>query len=237
MSQGTRVLGIATVLLTGCGIHPAEREPTGGAAPCSFWPPPPATSTWTDDLTAPPTDLSFGEVAGHLASALRHAGYATVQPYPVGSQYQHGFAVTTRLERIDEDGTLAPPPERWSAIHPEASNLRWLAGAREMTLPGPGYYRVMLIAFTDLPIGATSRAPAWNEETLMEGPDAPPPLPTARRAAPQFRFGVFIYEYRARRSDNKGSFVASTRLPAVAHVRSSGLSALLTAPSRQQLWK
>src|SRR5699024_3554153 len=157
-----RALGALIVAASACvqPVQMLQRGVGGGAAPCSFWPPPPATVTWTREVDG----RTFGEVAGRLGRSLRDAGYAEQQWFPIGAGYSHGFALITRLERINEDGTPRMS-ERWSSLYPEAANLRWLERAREMTLPAAGRYRVFLVAFTDLPIGPTTRAPAWSHDT------------------------------------------------------------------------
>jgi hypothetical protein len=137
----------------------------------------------------------------------------------------HGFAVTTRLERIDDHGTPKLGLERWSSLYPESANLLWLLRAREPRLPGPGRYRAFLVAFTDLPLGPSSRPEVWNEETLMEASDSPSELPAARRVSSRYRLAFFVYEYRARGAD-RGTFVATPALPAAVHVERAGLAAL-----------
>jgi hypothetical protein len=226
MRPAAGALGIVAALAAGCAepVHLLDRGGGGGTAPCSFWPPPPPTSTLTGDLAATAT---FGQAADRVATALRDAGYAEQQWYPVGAHYLHGFAVTTRLERIDEVGRPRSPSDRWSSLYPEASTLRWLERAHTMPLPLPGRYRVLLLAFTDLPIGETGRAAAWNQQTLMEAPDTPPQLPALRRASSRFRLAFFVYEYERARGDAKGAFVPEATLSAAVHVQASGLSALI----------
>ena len=70
--------------------------------------------------------------------------------------------------------------------------------ARTVPLPGPGRYRVFLVAYTDLPLGQTSAAPTWNEDTVMDWPNAE--HGSSSDAVPARRFssyelGVYEYEY------------------------------------------
>ncbi|HSO35923.1 MAG TPA: hypothetical protein VLT33_25525, partial [Labilithrix sp.] len=125
MSRPLCVLAVTALLASGCAqpLQPFGRAAGGGGPPCAFWPPPPPTSTWMGELDAA-TGRSFGEAAGDLASMLREAGYDALQWYPIGARHDHGFAVTTRLERIDDDGTPRPPSERWSSLYPDAMSLR-----------------------------------------------------------------------------------------------------------------
>lgn len=137
-----------------------------------------------------------------------------------------GFAVSTRLERIGDDGSVVPSIERWLSDDPEAPPLRWLEGARAMTFPRGGRYRVFLIAVTPLPIHEGNRAMRWDETTLMEGAGSPSTIPFARRLGSHQSLAILVYEYVARRS-GEGTFALDTRIPALTHLEMAGLSSLL----------
>ena len=122
-------------------------------------------------------EQKFWQRMGQLAlmtdatKLLRGAGYTDQRWYAIGARYAHGFAVATRLEHVAESG--AANAERWSPQYPDAANLLWLDGATNPRLPGPGRYRVVVVAYTDLPLADAHRAPLWNEQTWMTE-DAPP---------------------------------------------------------------
>ena len=171
-----------------------------------FWPPPASTSLWTTAPEVAAIDEPVGEVAERIVRVLEQAGYGEQRVYPIGAHYEHGFAVTTRLERIRDDATAEALPERWTALYPDAANLLWLRDP-EPRFPRPGRYRVLLLAFTDLSIGGGNRAVHWNEETVMAGPDLPlasARLPVARHVPPAYRIAVYIYEYLSVRPTNGG---------------------------------
>ena len=106
--------------------------------------------------------------------------------------------------------------------------LRWLEGAMEMRLPAPGRYRVLLVAFTDLPFSPVAhRAPRFNEETLMAAADMPAmKFPAAHRAPSEYCVGVYVYVYASESRDGEGAFVASDLLPSTVQMERSGLSPL-----------
>jgi hypothetical protein len=214
-----------------------ERGASAGVSRYSFWPPPPSSTLW---LPAPPSATSrtsLGAVASDLGKSLVEAGYAETRWYPIGSDYQHGFAVTTRLERLDlGSGSNA---ERCSAMYPEPANLRWLMFAQAPSLPRPGQYRALLIAFTDLPMPGGTSAPIWDERTLMDGPGAPERRHVSQSAADrdvtsEYRFGVFEYRYdwdEARKSGRLSRTAGSETVPAwPPAVR--GLAFSVNAPER-----
>jgi hypothetical protein len=230
----TALLSLAAFLSVGCAAQLSlmERRAVAGGPMLSFWPPPESSTTWSASAGLP-SGVSLGESADQVAAALRSAGYTDARWYAIGARYAHGFAVTTRLEKINDDGTPKPPSERWSSRFPEASTLFWLERARRMRLPGPGRYRVFLVAFTDLPIGRTNRAPYWNEDTWMADVAEAPSLASSqsRSVSPTYRVGTYVYAYESDSADGKGELLASDVTPATAHIQSSGLSALIGSSS------
>jgi hypothetical protein len=150
----------------------------------------------------------MGDVAVRVQGALRDAGITTLRWSPIGVGYAHGFVVTTRLERIDDDGAPMKSPDRWSSTFSGAPELSFLAQADEMRLPAAGRYRVLLVAFTDLPVVRPPHsAPRWNEETVLFGQGlSAAGLPYAKRVSADYRIDVFEYEYEAD-SVGEGRFV------------------------------
>ena len=194
----------------GCAEQPHLLAHGATASPCSFWPPPPSSGAWI--VTAPSLqDESLRAVAEGLEVGLRAGGYSEQRWYPIGVGNSHGFAVTTRLEQVD-DATSRGPNGRWSSLYPEAANLKWLRQARSPQLPRPGRYRVLLISYTDLPIGRTSRAPTWDEETVMDWPNADQSFSPRENGLPErspagYRVGIYEYEYLWDNAEARGRLV------------------------------
>jgi hypothetical protein len=96
-------LAAAAVLAvaTGCAEHMQLLQSSEGFETHRlFWPPPPATWTGTGVPTSPDALPTLATAALSLNSTLRQAGYTQLRWYPIGLGHAHGFAVTTRLERI-----------------------------------------------------------------------------------------------------------------------------------------
>ena len=193
------VVGAALSVL-GCAepLHLVDRRASAGVSPYSFWPPPRGSALWLPPLSPAPCEAKLSAVVSQLDARLVGAGYERTRWYPIGSEYQHGFAVTTRLEgatsETDSNG------KRWSAVYPDPASLRWLAFAQTPSLPDRGLHRAFLIAFTDLPMPNGSTAPIWDEQTLMDGPGAPQYRDLAghvseRQLSCRYRFGVYEYLY------------------------------------------
>jgi hypothetical protein len=224
------ILLLSALLAAGCAEHLSLRDSdsAGWSTGYLFWPPPP----WTSSATlAPPEATSVGGVAEQLASVLQHAGYPLPSVYPIGAHWEHGFALTTRLEKIHDDGTPLQA-DRWSDRFRKPASLLWLSGSGEPRLPGPGHYRAWLIALTDLSAsGFTTRPPRWDERTVMAGSGLPSdPFPVTRPVPPGARIVVYAYEYRADDLDGMGELVAADdgQVTAAAQLRAAGLAGLGT---------
>jgi hypothetical protein len=224
------VLVVALGLTVACAEHlgSLSRVPSWSTG-IFFWPPRSATSNF---IAEPAASTTLGDAARAVEGALRRAGYADQRWFPIGGQYEHGFAVTTRLERIDKYGTPKPTGERWLPQYPDAASLLWLGGSTEPYLPTSGRYRVLLIAFTDLHIHVPGRPARLDESTAMDGPGFPrATIPSRRHVPPGYRVGVYVYEFEATSDDGEGKFVPrDADLPASAHLERSGLSALKRSP-------
>ncbi len=188
-----------------------DRGPVGGVSPCSFWPPPPSSTTWLAEPSQSLHHAPLSSVALELELSLREGGYSEQRWYPIGMGQGHGFAVTTRLEQLEDAGQPSPRA-RWSSLYLEAANLRWLAQARTPTLPHRGRYRLLLLAYTDLPIGRTAHAPIWNEDTIMDWPDAPRASSpsdaiVSARSPDDYRLAIFEYEYGWNDVDERGKWL------------------------------
>jgi hypothetical protein len=163
-------------------------------------------------MSLAPCKANLTAAVSDLDASLVGAGYEATRWYPIGSDYQHGFAVTTRLERAGGDADSNA--DRWSVLYPEPASLRWLTFAQTPTLPDRRRHRAFLIAFTDLPMPNGATAAIWDEQTLMDGPGAPhyrslPDEVAARLISCRYRFGVYEYLYAWDEVDGRGKLAAS----------------------------
>jgi hypothetical protein len=229
MLRALTVLASLGFLPLGCAEqrHLIERGSTGNVSPCSFWPPPPSSATWIVRARADIEGDALAAVAEKLKLSLEGAGYSDQLWYPIGATNSHGFAVTTKLERVD-GGPASGRNDRWSPMYRDAVSLRWLHQARTPSLPGPGRYRTFLVSFSDLPSGKSLVAPIWNDETVMDWPDAGEhrsfrPSGASQPSSVDYRFGVYEYEYEWDEAEARGRFlppepgheVGSPELPAL----------------------
>jgi hypothetical protein len=177
------------------------------------------------------SSVSLGEAAARATSVLDDAGYVAKHWYPIGARCAHGFAVTTRLEKMEPGGGRLPAEQRWSTLYPDPITLSWLRDVRRPRLPGSGRYRAYLIAFSDLHVRERGHAPRLDLTTLMETNDrSVTEFPAARRVPSTYRFGAYLYAYAASGDDGDGALLAADdRTSATLQVRLSGLGRLLAA--------
>jgi hypothetical protein len=204
-----------------------RRDPLGGLSPGEFWPPAAPTSVVLAEAVGTTRSVSFGEAAMRTAAVLDDAGYVEKRWYPIGPSCAHGFAVTTRVERLDRD--RGEPSERWMPLLSGPVTLKWLGDARRPRFPRPGRYQALLVAFTDLFVREPHQPAREDLDTLMEGVDGTATaFPPERRASPRFRYGAYLYEYDAEGPDGSGVFVQrEPTAVSLARARASGLSRLL----------
>src|SRR5437868_6638342 len=89
----------AAVGAIGCAepLHLMDRSASAGLSPYSFWPPPRSSALWVPPIPPAPCNTSLSAIVSDLDAGLVQAGYEETRWWPIGSEYQHGFAVTTRL--------------------------------------------------------------------------------------------------------------------------------------------
>ncbi len=170
------ILGFLPIVFAGCGS-------SGGPSPIPSiaefpWPPPRASATAEIParfFSSQPSDvLRLRDVKGALQAALESCGYFEKSYYSVPS----GFAMATRLEQINRDGTSKEPPDRWAV---EAQPLRKFSlkeYLRALFTANPGYYRIIVFIVTSTPFYQARRmvsrqeAMDWLGSGLNELPDS-----------------------------------------------------------------
>jgi hypothetical protein len=194
--------------------------------PAFEWPPPKASEEYVlprnifgDGSRA----LVFADVDHILVAALNAGGYGTRSYYSVPS----GFALATRIEQINEDGTPKMPPARF-ALEPEAVSLFRPMDYLKALLKGvPGYYRVIVFIVTDTPFQASDKRPteaqatAWVSSGVNVLPRAIGDLPFTR----DVNCTALVYEFTRKpgADSNATEFALPGHLDAMTHLVKSGI--------------
>jgi hypothetical protein len=188
------------------------------------WPPPnPSDRVVLDrsllaDTNGPPTTL--GGVSDRLESALTNAGYP-------GSSYwgvPGGFALVTKLEQTDRDGTPLAGRMRWQTSIATMKCFCLTQYLNALLTAPPGFYRVLVFVVTTQefapvrerePIDTIER---WSQLGLND-------LPSGLRATPftdEHEVTVLLYEF-VKRSDADRPESGPARISARDHLRAAGL--------------
>lgn len=166
--------------------------------------------TW-DDIVFTLSDLDQA-----LRSSLSTTGHLEYSYF----QIPMGFALVTRLEQINEDGTAKPHPPRW-VMHSRAmrkfSIKNYLSA---LFLANPGLYRVAV--FTVTPETFTPDEESISRETakgwLTSGvnflPDSIGSLPLTN----DYRCTVLIYEFSKSDVQKEASTNLPSQIPAQNHI-------------------
>jgi hypothetical protein len=202
-------------------------------------PPPPKVKTLTEIPQfpwPPPTPSAFariprsllvkeksqttvGNVADRLENAFNQAGYGEKTWYSVPGP--GGFALASRLEQFNPDGTSMDEPDRWSAQikAPEIFGLKDVV--RALFTPQKGRYRVIVFIVTNQPFSASDEAVTpkqamkWYQGGAFNLPDA------IRKVdyTPRHFCEALIYEFDQLSRDNQAVFKAPSELQGETQLR------------------
>jgi hypothetical protein len=170
-------------------------------------------------IPSPSASTTVGQVADKLEKALEHQGYVSKAWF----QVPHGFALVSRLERIDEQGKPFPGDDRWATepVRKIACLRRYLQGL--FSAPA-GRFRLIVFVVTSEPFsprGTVERGEAM--EWLKTGDDLLDPATASQPFTPQHKVYALIYEFLKAGPSHKAALVDPSLLGAQAHLKSAGL--------------
>lgn len=206
---------------------PAEQPsppPRVAAIPSFPWPPPAASATEVLPsalLRANHSLETLGDVDAVLSAALGQHGYVEKSYFAV----PEGFALATRLERIQANGRSMTVPARW-AVGSSGIGANFSLGAylRALFTADPGYYRVIVFIVTAGPFSQSENSvtAADAEQWLRSGLNVLPEPIAGGPYRSEVVATALIYEFRR---DNSGSsdVLLPSPLTARAHLVESGL--------------
>ena len=181
-----------------------------------------------------PPPLLYGDIDGVLREALNSNGYFEKSYYAVPG----GFALVTRLEQIEPDGSSKPNPPRWS-IEPfgGASNtffsgpLDWVGTFLSSLLTAPpGYYRVIVFVVTPVPFTQSDRKVSRSEALgwLGNGVRWLPDSIAIHPYTSEIRCTVLIYEFECK-TNASARLLLPSRLDSRTHLVNSGIWVWMTS--------
>ena len=181
----TLMLLLLAFLLTPINMQSRVPKPKNDGPPISVgdkipyfpWPPPKPSATevvpYRLILKSKDEPHFVRDIDTMICNELDKCGYSERSYYRV----PEGFALATRLEQFNTDGTSKSLPDRWS---PEVMPLRSFSFSRYLSAllsANPGHYRIIVFVVTPTPFGHNGRsatrqeAMAWLDGGLNRLPE------------------------------------------------------------------
>jgi hypothetical protein len=217
------LVGMVALPFFGC-IPPPSPAARAAPMPEFPWPPPTPTAVYV----LPPGLVVNGQVDtlrhafARVRSALYRARMYESSVYAIDSA-RSGFAVVTRIERIDTSGAPYPRGSRFPAdIYAGDEPRSFYDWLRSVFRAQPGFYRVVAFLITDKPIVASAPpiTPERAEALLKGGTDrlAVESDRTLRNA----QATALIYEFERRNNVDSVSQRRLSLVPPVQHLSAAG---------------
>ena len=201
---------LVVALVAACAQMPPVAAPAPAPPPelprFDPWPPPMPSS---QDIIARALVVgdsadTWGAVSDRFDTALAAAGYGDRNYYAV----PRGFALATRIERIDRDGRSLSEPTRWIGSR-ERPDWTLEAVLRELAGVPVGRYRTLVFVFSDTGFksGGATMSETMADRWLADGLNR---LPTEMRGIPygaDFQCDVLVYEFVQGTAGEAAAFV------------------------------
>jgi len=222
---GALLGGSLLYLLTPYQLRAPVRSGSDGLPALLPWPPPTASG-----FVVLPRDLvrsrlrrnqRLAAVDAQIRNALSRSGYGDASYYGAPG----GFAIATRVERIDREGTPLAGEARWSTNVPPLREFTLEAYLRALFAAESGYFRVFLIVVSNTPFrpdparARFAHVVNWSSSGLNVLPSdvGNRPLTAAHDVT------VLIYEFTKTRGARTGASVVPGRWSATHHLLKSRL--------------
>jgi hypothetical protein len=184
------------------------------------WPPPEASaSVEISELVKEPKDeiTRLGDVDKKLRRAFEAAGYVEKSYFAVPD----GFALVTRLEQMNPDGTPRDPG-RWSLEKEPLRNFSLREYLRALFFADPGLFRVVVFIVTPHPFSQSDKVVERDEamDWLRAGLDRLPSSVASQEYTDEFRTTALIYQFENPESGEPR--LSPSRLTGRDHLAGSG---------------
>lgn len=238
VSQETlgQLIGLTTISESAPSTIPGSSTITmlGGARsyPTFRWPPPRASvvkEVPAELLKVKEGPTLLKDVDRRISEALSSSGYFDSRYWAVPD----GFALVTRMEQIESDGSPKQGLERWTLdIRPVRFNLRDYLKA--LFTGRPGYYRIIVFIVTchDVVESDAKVTEKWAKAWLKRGLNKLPPPLGALQFSTHYACTALIYEFERYHEANRIEVRCPGQIPARNHLVKAGIWGALQARSR-----
>lgn len=197
---------------------PVEEE----AYPQFPWPPPKASGMAEIPRaffsSANDSTLRIADVNRQIMQALEACGYYEHSYFAVPGE---GFALVTRIEQINADGTPKPDPDRWSVAVSAMQHFSLTEYLRALFTANTGFFRVIVFVATSTPF--TQDTTTVSRETAMSWlTSGMNRLPTEIGEVlfdQRFACHALVYEFEHPRVEETALLKIPGRIPGKVHLR------------------
>lgn len=203
----------------------AETVATAPLIPEFPWPPPQTSATQEipDNFLRNNSQdaLQLGQVDNIIKKALDNSGYFDHSYFAVPD----GFALATRLENINLDGTPKSGDDRWAI---ESGSLRAFSiesYLRALFTSNPGFFRIVVFIITPHPFTQTDSTVSRKEATawINRGLNKLPHEIAIQPYTDQYSCTALIYEFEKIPGEQMASTVIPGKLPGRTHLERAAL--------------
>lgn len=186
------------------------------------WPPPRPSSRMSLPREPFLNAFDLDRVSSILISALRTAGYWEYSFHGAGN----GFALVTRFERMNEDGSQVTKNLRYQLPHREEP-FSLSSYIQKLFFAAQGYYRLIVFVVTDRTYSATGKSIDELKalSLLSEGANVLPPEYARKEFSKGHSVDVLIYEFQKNRRDKQAELLWPGRLSPQVHFDKIRMSA------------
>lgn len=206
-------------------VTPTPTPPPESRIPQFPWPPPRASATEVipSELLASKTGVTrLRDVDRRITKALEKNGYSESSYYAVPS----GFALVTKIEQINDDGTPKEGPQRWSLEVSRLSEFTLSAYLRALFLAPPGYYRVIVFIVTPYPFVQSDakvtaeQATQWLKGGVNQLSESIGALDFSRE---NYACTALVYEFKRRTESDKPTILDPGNILGRIHLLKAGI--------------
>lgn len=170
---------------------------------------------------------TLGDAKDRLSNALEKTGYTSRDYFYIPK----GFALVTRLEQFNKEGTPKSEQNRWSPHPVREESFSVMGYLNSLIRAEPGYFRVFVFLVTPITVVKSPKYRITREDAvnwLGSGVNRLPP----EVAAQKFMVGktgvtALIYEFKVLESNRKATLSRPSMLTAEAHLRMSRIASEL----------
>lgn len=175
-------------------------------------------------LRAEDANVTLSFVDKKISGVLKKCGYDEFSYFSFGS---FGYAIITKIERINDDGSYVSEDIRWNINQGVINAFSFIDIVKAIFFATPARYRFMIFLVT--PDGIIQSSTPPKPALYKEGIDRLPERIGALPYTEQYRCSILVYEFvRPDVQDANVNFISNPSISAKAHLTKSNILELFS---------